>query len=66
MLKRTFLYRLISVSVALIFVFVMGVSSFAQEDPPAEETATEEVVEEVAVLEGVDLVQYNLDMTWMI
>ena len=69
MLKRTFLYRLISIGVALIFLFVMGVSSFAQDDEtPAEETATEEVVaeEEVAVLEGIELVQYNLDMTWMI
>ncbi len=68
MVKRTFLYRVISVSVALVFLFVMGVSSFAQDDSTAtEETATEEVVaaEEVAVLEGADLVQYNLDMTWM-
>lgn len=66
MLKRTFLYRLISVGVALVFLFVMATGSFAQDDEaPVEETAVEEVVEEVAVLEGADLVQYNLDMTWM-
>ncbi|MEO1287758.1 MAG: ammonium transporter, partial [Chloroflexota bacterium] len=67
MLKRTFLYRVISVSVALVFLFVMATGSFAQDDEaPVEETAVEEVVEEVAVLEGAELVQYNLDMTWMI
>lgn len=69
--KRTFLYRLISVGVALVFLFVMGINSFAQDDTSAtgEETVTtEETVaeEEVAPLSDAEIVQYNLDMTWMI
>ncbi|MGJ3237198.1 MAG: ammonium transporter [Anaerolineae bacterium] len=63
MLKRKFLYRLISVSVALVFLFVMGISSFAQEETTEEPVATEEVA---VALTDVEIVQYNLDMTWMI
>ena len=67
MLKRTVLYRLISIGVALIFLFAVGASSFAQDETPADETATEEIVaEEAAAYTDVELVQYNLDMTWMI
>lgn len=67
MKNRKFLYRLISVTVAIIFLFVMGVSSFAQNDSTTEETTTEETVvaEEAVALTDVELVQYNLDMTWM-
>lgn len=68
MQKRKLIYRLISVGLALVFLFVMGLTSFAQEDATTEETpATEEVVaEEETTLSEAALVQYNLDMTWMI
>lgn len=70
MLKRSFLYRLISIGVGVVFLFVMATGVLAQDDA-AEETATEETaaaeVEEAAVTyTDVELVQYNLDMTWML
>lgn len=65
--KRKFLYRLISVSVAILFLFVVAVSSFAQNNISTEESTTAEVVavEEAVALTDVEIVQYNLDMTWM-
>ncbi len=69
MRKRTFLYRIISIGVALTFLFVMGMSAIAQEDAAAEETAAEEVVAEEAATEEVAItaadVQLNLDWTWL-
>lgn len=67
MRKRTFLYRFISVGVALVFLFVMGMTSLAQDDSTTEETpVTEEVVVEEAVAMTADDVQFNLDMTWLL
>jgi len=71
MRKRKFLYRIISIGVALAFLFVMGMSAVAQDDA-AEEPATEEVAAEEAAAEevvpptDVEIVQFNLDMTWML
>lgn len=65
MYKRKFFYRVISVSIALAFLFVVGMSSIAQDETTSEETvAVEEVVEE-SVLTAAD-VQYNLDITWVL
>ena len=74
MRNRKLITRLISVSVALVFLFVMGMSAIAQdEEAPAEETAVEEVVAEEAVVvtletvaTDVAAVQFNLDMTWLL
>ncbi|MEO1646653.1 MAG: ammonium transporter, partial [Chloroflexota bacterium] len=69
MLKRSFLYRLISIGVGLVFLFVMATGVLAQDDDTAaEETATEVVADaedEAVPLTEIQLVQYNLDMTWM-
>ncbi|MEL7436528.1 MAG: ammonium transporter, partial [Chloroflexota bacterium] len=66
MLKRSFLYRLISIGVGLVFLFVMATGVFAQDDDAAaEETVAEEVVAEEVAYTDAELVQYNLDMTWM-
>ncbi|MEO0596636.1 MAG: ammonium transporter, partial [Chloroflexota bacterium] len=67
MLKRSFLYRLISIGVGLVFLFVMATGVLAQDDDTAaEETVAEEVVAEEVAYTDVELVQYNLDMTWML
>lgn len=66
MRKRTFLYRFISVGVALIFLFVMGMTSLAQDDSATEETPVEEVVVEEAAAMTAEDVQFNLDMTWLL
>jgi ammonium transporter, Amt family len=70
MKTRNMLYRLISVGVALAFLFVMGMSSFAQDDEaPVDETATTEVAEEevaFATVEAVETVQTNLNQTWLL
>lgn len=70
MRKRTFLYRVISIGVALMFLFIMGMSSTAQDEAPADEGATEEVVEAVLTIEGVqanvDNVQTNMNQIWLL
>lgn len=74
MRKRTFLYRVLSIGVALLFLFVTGLSAIAQEDSAAEETATEETAAEetaadevaMATMDDVAAVQFNLDLTWVL
>jgi len=66
MRKRTMLYRLISVAVALAFVFVIGLTAIAQDEAPAEETATEEVLAVEETTLTAETVQFNLDMTWLL
>ncbi|QPC84424.1 ammonium transporter [Phototrophicus methaneseepsis] len=66
--KRRFLYRIISIAVALSFLFVMGMVSVAQ-DGAAEDTteAVEEVMpEEAASMLTADDVQSNLDQVWIL
>lgn len=80
MQTRKTIYRLISIGVALSFIFVMGMASVGAQDDTADEPVTEGVVvdeeaamvdEEVdpatvmATLADVQAVQTNLDWTWI-
>lgn len=62
--KRKFFYRIISVSIALVFLFVIGMTSLAQDETVAEEPVAVEIVE-ATVLTAED-VQHNLDITWVL
>ncbi len=67
MSKNHMIYRLISVGVALIFLFAMGMSATAQDDSaadPAGEATSAEVV--YATADAMSTVQTNLDFTWML
>lgn len=66
MRKRHFIYRLISLAVALTILFVVGLTSLAQdEEVPAEDSST---ITEVAyaTTDEVVAVQFNLDQTWLL
>ena len=61
--KRTFAYRLISIFLGLVVLYSFGFGTIAQDDPPAEDAAAEEMMtEEISAAD----VQYNLDQTWIL
>ncbi len=61
--KRTFVYRLISIFLGLVILYSFGFGTIAQDDPPAEDAATEEMMtDEITAAD----VQYNLDQTWIL
>ncbi|MCA9890196.1 MAG: ammonium transporter [Anaerolineae bacterium] len=67
MRKRTLLYRIISIGVALTFLFIMGMSSIAQDDTSSEgETTVEEIMPEEAAALTAEVVQGNLDAVWIL
>ena len=62
--KRKMLYRLLSILIGLAVLYSFGFGAIAQDDPPAEDAAAEEMMMD----EGVSAadVQNNLDMTWIL
>ena len=60
--KRTFAYRLISIFLGLVILYSFGFGTIAQDDPPAEDAAAEEMVAEITAAE----VQNNLDHVWIL
>jgi len=68
MRKRSFLYRLISIAVALSFLFVVGMVTTAQDDAAGDATAAAEEVmpEEAADMLTAETVQTNLNQIWLL
>ena len=62
--KRNLLYRLLSILIGLVVLYSFGFDAIAQDDPPAEDAAAEEVMMEDAI-SAAD-VQFNLDQTWIL
>ncbi len=61
--KRTFVYRLISIFLGLVILYSFGFGTIAQDDPPAEDAAAEEMMtDEISAAD----VQFNLDQTWIL
>ena len=61
--KRTFVYRLISIFFGLVILYSFGFGTIAQDDPPAEDAAAEEVMtDEITAAD----VQHNLNQTWIL
>ena len=61
--KRTFAYRLISIFLGLVILYSFGFGTIAQDDPPAEDAAAEEMMtDEISAAD----VQHNLDQTWIL
>ena len=62
--KRKMLYRLLSIFIGMAVLYSFGFDAIAQDDPPAEDAAAEEVMME----EGISAadVQYNLDQIWIL
>lgn len=79
MQNRKLIYRLISIGVALTFLFAMGMASVGAQDDTTDEPAAEEVVAEEVVADeemaeemtmaelaaAIEAVQFNLDWTWI-
>ena len=59
--KRKLLYRLISILFGLAILYSFGFGAAAQDDPPAEDAAAEEMMEITA-----EEVQNNLDQVWIL
>ena len=66
--KRKIFYRLFSILFGLVILYSFGFGATAQDDPPAETAATEEMVEITAAdaMDAVDAVQNNLDQVWIL
>ncbi len=61
--KRKLVYRFISILFGLVILYSFGFGTIAQEDPPAEDAAVEEVmVDEITARD----VQNNLDHVWIL
>ena len=61
--KRKMVYRLISVFLGLVILYSFGFGTIAQDDPPAEDAAAEEMmIDEITAAD----VQFNLDQTWIL
>ena len=62
--KRKMLYRLLSILIGLAVLYSFGFDAIAQDDPPAEDAAAEEMVME----EGISAadVQHNLNQVWIL
>ena len=61
--KRTMVYRLISIFLGLVILYSFGFGTIAQDDPPAEDAAAEEMMtDEISAAD----VQDNLDQTWIL
>ena len=61
--KRTMVYRLISIFLGLVILYSFGFGTIAQDDPPAEDAAAEEMMtDEISAAD----VQFNLDQTWIL
>lgn len=59
--KRKIFYRLFSILFGLVILYSFGFGATAQDDPPAETAAAEEVMEITA-----EDVQYNLNTVWVL
>lgn len=66
--KRKILYRLISILFGLAILYSFGFGAAAQDDPPAEDAAAEEMMEITAAdaMAKAEDVQTNLDMVWIL
>ena len=62
--KRKMLYRLLSILIGLAVLYSFGFDAIAQDDPPAEDAAAEEMMmaDEISAAE----VQKNLDQVWIL
>ncbi len=67
--KRKIFYRLISLLFGLVILYSFGFGTIAQDEPPADDAAAEEVAVELTVADvqaSVDAVQYNLNHVWIL
>ena len=66
--KRKMLYRLLSILIGLAVLYSFGFDAIAQDDPPAEDAAAEEMAEMTVndALAAAETVQTNLDLTWIL
>lgn len=64
--KRKMLYRLLSILIGLAVLYSFGFRAIAQDDPPAEDAAAEEMMTVDDAMAAVDAVQTNLDITWIL
>ena len=66
--KRKIFYRLFSILFGLVILYSFGFGATAQDDPPAETAAAEEVMEITAAdaMEKAKDVQNNLDQVWIL
>ena len=62
--KRKMLYRLLSILIGLAVLYSFGFDAIAQDDPPAEDAAAEEMMmaDEISAAD----VQKNLDQVWIL
>ena len=68
--RRKMAYRLVSIFLGLVILYSFGFGTIAQDDPPAEDAAAEEVMADALtaadVQSNVDAVQTNLDHVWIL
>ncbi|MCY4070451.1 MAG: ammonium transporter [Chloroflexi bacterium] len=66
--KRKMLYRLLSILIGLAVLYSFGFRAIAQDDPPAEDAAAEEMMEMTVddAMSAAAAVQSNLDITWIL
>ena len=66
--KRKMLYRLLSILIGLAVLYSFGFRAIAQDDPPAEDAAAEEMMEMTVddAMTAAATVQFNLDITWIL
>ncbi len=66
--KRKTAYRLISILFGLVILYSFGFGTIAQDEPPAEDVAAEEVMEVSAAdaMAAAEAVQHNLDHVWIL
>ena len=66
--KRKMLYRLLSIFIGLAVLYSFGFRAIAQDDPPAEDAAAEDMVEMTVddAMAAATAVQTNLDITWIL
>ncbi len=66
--KRKMLYRLLSILIGMAVLYSFGFDAIAQDDPPAEDAAAEEMVEMTVddAMSAAAAVQSNLDITWIL
>ena len=66
--KRKIFYRLISILFGLVILYSFGFGAAAQDDPPAEDAATEETMSLTVddAMAAAAAVQHNLDMVWIL
>jgi len=66
--KRKMLYRLLSILIGMAVLYSFGFDAIAQDDPPAEDAAAEEMVEMTIddAMAAAAAVQSNLNITWIL